>query len=288
MSEKFSISEKLLLDSNIMPGFYPDSAKIEAYLLDEYTTGNSDFTIASVTTSKGIFTLPITTRQYRGIEVSELYKSEYFKAQYADIYDIYQIHDLRNPSTIWKPKYIHNSRAVLNMVCGGSDSILNSKRDIRYHIKNHGLHEIHDTSSTLVKNTIDRFNLHNLGSIPRLCIEQDLYTFRQDSTRSYYTFANKRGELRAVVELQIEIRNFALVIHFINVYYIKDAKAKFEKTGLNAYYSVVKLADRMAKELGYANVTIDFGVIFKFHYKLKIPGTVLSGTTIALIKEPIS
>lgn len=286
MSAPFNDQEKLLLNNNKLPHFYPNSELLEKYLIDESKTGNSNFTIALFTTENGKFVLPITSRQYGERTVSELYHSEFFKTQYSGINRITHIQDLRDPSVLWKPILINNSRAILNIDSQSADKILNSKRDIKYHIKNHGLHESNsDIDGNLIKIAVDRFNIENLGNITNEYVEHDLWLSKNDSTRRYFSLSNKNNEQRSILELQIEISNSGLVIHYINAYYIKDLKSKIEKTGLNSYYSVVKLACKVAQELGFSKLTIDFGLIFRFPYKLKIPGSILGGSTMILVKE---
>ena len=288
MLEKFNDYEKQLLDDakEKLGCFYPNSEQLEKYLISESLTGNSHSTLATFSLSNYSITLPITTRKYRNRVVSQLYHSEFFKTQYANIHTATSIIDLRNKANKWKPIMLDNSRALLTIQCGTSNKVLNSKRDIKYHIKNHELYDTSDEADTnLIRLTTNRFNIENLGSVVDDCVEYDIYVSKCDNSRKYFTLANKHGEHRAILELQIEVQNNSLVVHYINAYYIKDQKSKDEKTGLNSYYSVVKLADKIAQELGYSKVTIDFGVIFNFDYKLKIPGTILGGNTMIFIKE---
>ena len=288
MLEKFNHYEKQLLDDTKekLGCFYPNSEQLEKYLMSESLTGNSHSTLATFSLSNYNITLPITTRKYHNRIVSQLYHSEFFKTQYSTIIDVHKIVDIRNTHTQWKPFLIPNSRAILTIKSGTSDKVLNFKRDIRYHIKNFGLYDTFDEGNpNLIRLTTNRFNIENLGTNVKNCIEYDVYISKCDNTRKYFTLNNKCGEQRAILELQIEIQANSLIIHYINSYYIKDKTSKSQKIGLNSYYSVVKLADRIAQELGYSKVTIDFGVIFNFDYKLKIPGTVLDGNTMIFIPK---
>jgi len=288
MLKEFNDYEKQLLDDTKekLGCFYPSSKQLEKYLMSESLTGNSHSTLATFSLSNYNITLPITTRKYHNRIVSQLYHSEFFKTQYSTIIDIHKIVDMRSAHTQWKPIVIPNSRAILTITSGTSDKVLNSKRDIRSDIKNRGLYDtFNEGNASLIKLTIDRFNIENLGIDVKNCIEYDVYISKCDNTRKYFTLTNKCGEQQAILELQIGIQANSLIIYYINSYYIKDKTSKSQKTGLSSYYSVVKLADRIAQELGYSKVTIDFGVIFNFNYKLKIPETVLGGNTMIFIQN---
>jgi hypothetical protein len=284
MSAQFNDREKSLLDNNKLEHYYPNSGLLEKYLIDESTTSNSKFTLALFNTENGKFVLPITSRQYGNRTVSELYHSEFFKTQYSKINRIMNITDLKDPSVSWRPILIDNSRVTLNLNCNDAESILYSKSDIKRYLKKYPLETCDIIDGSLITATVNRFNIENLGSTTNECVEYDIYQTRCDSTRRYFSLATPQGEHRSIVELQVEIRNYKLVVHYVNTYYIKDERSLKERTGLNSYYNVVLLASNIAKEIGYEDFTIDFGLIFRFRYKLQIPGSFLAGTTLAFIK----
>lgn len=283
MSSTFSTYEINLLNANRIPN-YPDSNSLEKYLLSEKNTNNSTFTIAKLTTTNGIFTLPITSRTYRGILIHELYHSEFFKSQYSLLGNILSVEDLRDPSVKWKPTYNINSRVVLPLSYNQAESLFNNSNQIKRYLKKYPLNICKSINGEMVSATMDRFNIENLGSTTSECLEYDTYITGRDLTRKYFSLASNTGIHKSIVELQILVKNNTLILYYINTYYIKDLQNKTERVGLNSYYTVVKLAATIAKELGHKNFIIDFGIIFKFHYKLQIPNSFLSGTTLTFTK----
>lgn len=285
MSYNFSDYEISLINSNRLPYYYPDGKSLEKYLLADAKTGNLDFTLALFTTDNGKFVLPITSRTYRGILVHQLYHSEFFKNQYSMITGISHIQDLRNKSIIWEPKYNMNSRVVLRLNCSNVDNILGAKSSIKRYLKKYPLEISNTADENLITATIDRFNIANLGATSSEYIERDMYLTGMDTSRRYFSLSNRSGEHKAIVELQVDTQNSVPTIYWVNSYYLKTQENKDQRVGLNSYYTVVRLAAIVAKELGYSNIDIDFGIIFKFHYKLKIPGSFLAGHTMTFIKN---
>lgn len=285
MSLKFSDNEVALINNNKLPYYYPDGKLLEQYLLADAKTGNLDFTLALFTTENGKFVLPITTRTYSGRLVRQLYHSEFFKNQYSLITGISQIQDLRNKSAIWEPQYIMNSRVAIELDCSKVDSILSAKNTIKRYLKKYPLEISSVVDESLVTATIDRFNLENLGATTGEYIERDLYTTGKDTSRRYFSLSSKTGEHKSIVELQVNIESSTLTVYYINTYYLKTPENKTQRVGLNSYYTVLKLAAIVAQELGHTTVTVDFGITFRFDYKLKIPGTFLTGHTMTFIKK---
>ena len=289
MLEKFNSYEKELLDeTRKLIDVYPNADDLENYLLAEASSNNSFSTLVSIQTNEHSFVLPITSRKYHNRIISQLYHSEYFKTQYSQIHDIVSIKDLRQ-HVRWKPVLIPNSRSIITLnTSNNSDAILNSKYEIKRYRKKYRLFPTHPLEEDvhLIQSGVDRFNIINLGRKVSRSVELDFYKNRNDNTRRYYTLVNEYGERRCVLELQVQNHN-KLTVHYINSYYVKDVKSKIERTGLNSYYEILTLAMYIAKELCYNEVTIDFGVIFNFPYKLKIPGTHKTGNTLIFVKEHI-
>jgi hypothetical protein len=283
MLVKFNDEEKRQLDLTRKHIDYPDNDSLESFLLSESKTGNSFTTLVNVDTNLGNFTLPLTTRKYKDRIVSQLYHAEYFKTQYSSIGVIHNVTDLRKSTNLWRPRIINSSRAILTIPTDSNfiDMLLNSKKSIKRYRKKYGLFP--ETTTThdvdLISKTVDRFNTENLGST--ICENLESYMFKTqiDRNRYYFTLFNDGGIRKCVLELQVE-KSQDIVVHYINTYYDKENGSRSERIALMSYYCIPEIAIDLAKKCGYSKVTIDFGVIFGYNYKLSIPETQLSGKTL--------